>query len=192
MQHLALKVILDEHAALDRVLRALRETVANARGLGAAPDFERLRTLLFYMDEMPARLHHSAEEEVLFPRIRERCPALRPVLDRLESEHERGETTVRDLEHALTAWEVMGDERREAFELPLRVFVDGYLGHMQVEENYVLSVAQDYLSEADWLDLHAALTRQRGAPASQRTTAGHDALLQRILGSPATVPPEGD
>jgi hypothetical protein len=85
----------------------------------------------------------------------------------------------------------MGDERREAFELPLRVFVEGYLGHMEVEENYVLSVAQDYLSEADWLDLHAALTRQRG-PLAAQTAAGHDALLQRILGARATVPPEGD
>ena len=191
MQHSALKIILDEHVALSRVLRALRETVANARGPGVPPDFERLRTLLFYMDEMPARLHHTAEEQVLFPRIRERCPALRPVLDRLEAEHGRGETTVQGLQRALTAWEIMGDERREAFELPLRVFVEGYLGHMQVEENYVLSVAQDYLSEADWLDLHAALTRQRGALAAQ-TTAGHDALLQRILGARATVPPEGD
>jgi hemerythrin-like domain-containing protein len=191
MQHPALKIILDDHAALSRVLRALRETVTSARRPGVPPDFERLRTLLFYMDEMPARLHHSAEEQVLFPRIRERCPALRPVLDRLEAEHGRGEATVQGLERALTAWEFMGDERREAFELPLRVFVEGYLGHMEVEENYVLSVAQDYLSEADWLDLHAALTRQRGALAAQ-TAAGHDALLQRMLGALATVPPEGD
>ena len=191
MQHPALKMILDEHAALARVLRALRETVASARRPEVPPDFERLRAMLFYMDEMPARLHHTAEEQVLFPRIRERCPALRPVLDRLEAEHGRGETTVQGLERALTAWELMGDERREAFELPLRAFVEGYLGHMEVEENYVLSVAQDYLSEADWLDLQAALTHQRGAVGA-RTAAGHEALLQRILGALATVPPEGD
>jgi hemerythrin-like domain-containing protein len=147
--------------------------------------------MLFYMDEVPARLHHLAEEQVLFPRIRERCPALRPVLDRLEAEHGRGETTVQSLERALTAWQIMGEERREAFELPLRVFVEGYLGHMEVEENYVLPVAQDYLSEADWLELHTALTRERDALAA-RTAAGHEALLQRILGARATVPPEGD
>ncbi len=191
MQHPAVKMLLDEHAALARVLRALRETVAKSRGPGVPHDFERLRAMLFYMEEMPARLHHTAEEQLLFPRIRERCPALRPVLDRLEAEHGRGEATVHGLERALTAWELMGDERREAFELPLRVFVEGYLGHMEVEENYVLSVAQDYLSEADWLDLHAALTHQRGALAA-RTAAGHEALLQRILDAPATVPPEGD
>jgi len=191
MPHPALKIILDEHVALSRGLRALRETVRNARSPGVPPDFERLRTLLFYLDEMPARLHHTAEEQVLFPRIRERCPVLRPVLDRLEAEHGRCEITVQALERALTAWEIMGDERREAFELPLRVFVEGYLGHMEVEENYVLSVAEDYLLEADWLELHAAFTRQRG-PLAAQTAAGHDALLQRMLGARATVPPEGD
>ena len=191
MPHPALKIILDEHVALSRGLRALRETVRNARSPGVPPDFERLRTLLFYLDEMPARLHHTAEEQVLFPRIRERCPVLRPVLDRLEAEHGRCEITVQALERALTAWEIMGDERREAFELPLRVFVEGYLGHMEVEENYVLSVAEDYLLEADWLELHAAFTRQRG-PLAAQTAACHDALLQRMLGARATVPPEGD
>lgn len=191
MLHLALKMILDEHQALACVLRELRDTVANAGAAAVPPDFERLRSMLFYMDEMPARLHHRAEEQVLFPRIRERCPALHPVLDRLEAEHGRGESTVQGLERALTAWELMGDERREAFELPLRVFVEGYLGHMEVEENYVLSVAQDYLSEADWNDLHAALTHQRGALTAQ-TVAGHRALLQRIVGARASVPPEGD
>lgn len=191
MQHLALKMILDEHQALACVLRELRDTVANAGAAAVPPDFERLRAMLFYMDEMPARLHHRAEEQVLFPRIRERCPALHPVLDRLEAEHGRGESTVQSLGRALTAWELMGDERREAFEMPLRVFVEGYLGHMEVEENYVLSVAQDYLSEADWNDLHAALTHQRGALTAQ-TAAGHRALLQRIVGARASVPPEGD
>ena len=144
--------------------------------------------MLFYMDEMPARLHHAAEEQLLFPRIRERCPPLRPVLDRLEAEHARGESTVQSLERALTAWEVMGDERREAFELLLRGYVEGYLGHMEVEENYVLPVAQDYLSEADWLDLHSAFARQRGSLAAAATAAGHQALLQRILDNNPSAP----
>lgn len=179
MQHPALKIIVDEHAALASVLRALRDAVAHARAPAASPDFEYFRAMLFYMDEMPARWHHRAEEEVLFPRISERCPALRPVLARLTAEHGRGEATVQGLERALTAWELVGAERREAFELPLRIFVEGYLGHMEVEESYVLPVAQDYLSEVDWRDLHAALTSRHG-PLATRLAADHRGLLQRI------------
>ena len=181
MPHPALKIIADEHAVLACVLRTLRDAAANAHTTVVPPDFEYMRAMLFYMDEMPARLHHRAEEELLFPRIRERCPALHPVLDRLTAEHGRGESTVRELERALTAWELVGDARREAFELPLRSFVEGYLGHMEVEENYVLPVAQDYLSEVDWRDLHAALTSKHTALATQMA-ADHHRLLNRIRG----------
>lgn len=188
MHHPAIELIREEHEALASVLDALRDTVDSSRRTDVPPDFERLRAMLFYMDEMPARLHHAAEEQLLFPRIRERCPPLRPVLDRLEAEHSRGEGTVHSLERALTAWEVMGDDRREAFELLLRGYVEGYRGHMEVEENYVLAVAQDYLSEADWLDLHSAFARHRGSLAAAATAAGHRALLHRILDNNPSAP----
>jgi hemerythrin-like domain-containing protein len=192
MHHPAIELIREEHEAIASVLHALRDAVDRSRRADVPPDFERLRAMLFYMDEMPARLHHAAEEQLLFPRIRERCPPLRPVLDRLEAEHLRGERTVQSLERALTAWEVMGDDRREAFELLLRGYVEGYLGHMEVEENYVLAVAQDYLSEADWLDLHSAFARQRGSLAAAATAAGHRALLHRIVKSGQLRPLRGD
>src|SRR4051812_22282722 len=136
MQYPALKIILDEHTALGSVLRTLLAT-ASCRKRGAAPDFEFMRDMLFYMDEMPVQHHHAVEEQLLFPRIRERCPPLRPVLDRLEAEHARGEAKVHNLQGALTAWQRAGAERRETFELLLRIYVDSYLGHMEVEENYV-------------------------------------------------------
>jgi hemerythrin-like domain-containing protein len=180
MQYRAITLIQEEHEALGSVLRALRDITDAARKSGRPPDFDIMRAMLFYMDEMPARLHHTVEEELLFPRIRERCPPLRPVLDRLEAEHGRGEVAVQDLERALTAWELMGNERREAFELPLHAYVQGYLGHMEVEENYVLSVAQEYLSEADWRELNSAFERQRGTLA-ESTVQAHRALLTRVL-----------
>jgi len=193
MHYPAFQTILDEHAALASVLRTLRDAAASRRTGNSAPDFEFLRSMLLYLDEMPARRHHAIEEQLLFPTIRARCPPLRPVLDRLEAEHARGESTVQSLERALTAWQVMGDERREAFQVLLRVYVDGYLGHMEVEENYVLSVAQDYLCEADWLDLHGAISRQYATLTAAGTLASHQALLRRILDKTATtVPSEGD
>lgn len=180
MQPPAIQLIVEDHQALAAVLRALRDAVERAgRQPGSAPDFDAMRAMLFYLDEMPARVHHASESELLFPRIRERCPALRPVLDRLEAEHERGESAVRELEHALTAWQVMGEVHQESFELLVRTHVNGYLGHMEVEESYVLPVALDFLSPADWRELAEALTRQRselGASMAQ----SHRALFARI------------
>ncbi|MDR3453055.1 MAG: hemerythrin domain-containing protein [Rhodoferax sp.] len=179
MQPPAITLIKQEHQALTTVLRALRQSVKRVGKSGQPPDFDGLRAMLFYLDEMPARVHHANESELLFPRIYERCPALRPVLDRLQAEHSRGESAVRELEHALTGWQIMGNERREAFELLLHAYSEDYLGHMEVEESYVLPVAMDYLSPADWSELGAAFTRQRGALA-ESIARGHRELFERI------------
>ena len=74
MQTPTIRMILEEHRALATALRALRAAADH----GASPDFDRLRAMLFYLDDVPARVHHVTESELLFPRIRERCPALRP------------------------------------------------------------------------------------------------------------------
>lgn len=179
LQQPAIQLIIEDHKALAVVLQALRDAVDRAGRSGHAPDFDELRAILFYLDEMPARMHHASESELLFPRIRKRCPALRPVLDRLEAEHERGESAVRDLEHALTAWEVVGEVRRESFELMARTHVNVYLGHMEVEESYVLPVAADFLSPGDWHELAEALTRQRNALGASMAQS-HRALFARI------------
>lgn len=179
LQPSAVQLILEDHQALATVLRALGDSVEQARRSARRPDFDELRAMLFYLDEMPARMHHASESELLFPKIRERCPALRPVLARLEAEHERGESSVRELEHALTAWELMGEVHRESFQLLLHAHSTVYLGHMEVEESYVLPVAADYLSPADWRELAEALARQRG-DTDAAMTQGHRALFARI------------
>ncbi|WP_398497033.1 hemerythrin domain-containing protein [Variovorax sp.] len=179
LQPSAVQLILEDHQALATVLRALGDSVEQARRSARRPDFDELRAMLFYLDEMPARMHHASESELLFPKIRERCPALRPVLARLEAEHERGESSVRELEHALTAWELMGEVHRESFQLLLHTHATVYLGHMEVEESYVLPVAADYLSPADWRELAEALARQRG-DTDAAMTQGHRALFARI------------
>lgn len=184
MQPPALALILEDHRALATVLRTLRQSVEHAHKSGQPPDFDELRAMLFYMDEIPARVHHANESELLFPRIRERCPALRPVLDRLQAEHGRGESAVRELEHSLMAWQLMGDERREGFELMLHAYTEGYLGHMEVEESYVLPVAMDYLSEEDWRELDAAFAAQRGA-LLESMTRRHRELFDRIVSNQA-------
>ena len=185
MQTPTIRLILEEHRALATVLRALRVAADH----GGSPDFDRLRAMLFYLDDVPARVHHVTESEFLFPRIRERCPALRPVLDRLEAEHERGESAVRDLEHAVTAWQLMGDASRESFRLLAQAFTTTYLGHMEVEENYVLPVAGEFLTAADWRELDEELCGQRSA-LNETLARGHRELYSRIVApSPALKQP---
>lgn len=189
MRHLALDVIHDEHQALAAMLRSMSLLVEQAHREQHAPDFGVLRAMLFYVDEFPERLHHPKESELLFPRLRERCPALIPTLDRLDADHARGEAAIRELEHALLAYEVLGEPRRQAFVEALERYIDGYLSHMAAEESEVLPAARTHLVAADWSALDAAFAANRDP-----LTGGHEAqdvykpLFRRIvMSAPAPI-----
>ncbi|MFO1268437.1 MAG: hemerythrin domain-containing protein [Rubrivivax sp.] len=119
-----------------------------------------LRAMLFYVDEFPERLHHTKESSLLFPRLRERARAgTRAVA--AGHEHARGEATVREVEHALLAFEVLGEPRRAAFEHAVERYVSEYLEHMAIEETEVLPAAQRLLTAADWSELDTAFAANR-------------------------------
>jgi len=164
----ALKIIRDEHAALAAVLRSMTLLVRDARRRNRTPNFHVLRAMLFYVDEFPERLHHVKESTMLFPRLRECTHEAATVLARLDNDHRNGAAHIRELEHQLVAWELLGDARREAFERALDDYVAFYLEHMRVEETEVLPLAERHFGEADWLMLDRAF----GAHRDPLVTAG--------------------
>ena len=161
MSHPCLTIIRDEHGALSAMLRSLSMLLAEHRRHASLPDFSVLRAMLFYVDEFPEKLHHTKETQLLFPKIRARCPEAAAVLDRLDRDHARGEKAIRDLEHDLLAFEVLGEARRSAFENAVDHYIDFYLSHMAIEEEQVLPLALKHLSEDDWNELDAAFLANR-------------------------------
>jgi len=156
MAHESIRIIRDEHAALAAMLRSLRMMVD--RGPVDEPEsfFNVLRAMLFYIDEFPERLHHPKESELLFPRVARLAPETLDVIVQLEKDHARGESAVRELQHLLLAWELVGDARRPAFDQAAKDYLDFYLEHMRLEETVILPAAQKVLSAADWKELDAA------------------------------------
>ncbi len=187
MQARTLQIIQDEHQALAAMLRSLSMLLAHARRHGALPDFDVLRAMLFYIDEFPERLHHPKETELLFPRLRARAPQLGPVIDQLDADHARGEAAIRELEHALLAFEVMGPSRREAFEAALQRYIGFYLDHMAVEERELLPTARQVLTVDDWLALDAAFDANRD-PLTGHAPADEYRDLFRRIASAAPAP----
>jgi hemerythrin-like domain-containing protein len=188
MRHASLTVIEQEHLALAAMLRSMSLLLSQARRERRLPDFDVLRAMLFYVDEFPERLHHPKESALLFPLLRERAPELAPVLDRLDHDHARGERAIRDLEHALLAFEVMGEPRRAGFEQALATYLDFYLQHMALEEDEVLPAARRTLTEADWTDLDAAFAANRDPLTGHEPSDEYRPLFQRILNTaPAPV-----
>ena len=181
MRHLSLDVIHDEHQALSAMLRSLSMLLSQARREHKMPDFEVLRAMLFYVDEFPEKRHHTKESELLFPKLRERAPELGPVLDQLDRDHASGEKAIRDLEHALLAFEVMGEARRSAFELAVEQYIAFYLQHMGVEEKEVLPAARRVFSEADWLALDEAFAANRDPLTGHEPDEDYRPLFRTIV-----------
>ena len=181
MQRKALDIIRDEHQALAAMLRSLTLLLAQARREHKLPDFGVLRAMLFYVDEFPERLHHPKESALLFPKLRERCPELAPVLARLDDEHGLGEQEVRQLQHALLAFELLGEPRREAFERAAQDYVAAYLEHMAVEEREILPAARRTFTPEDWQALDEAFAANRDPLTGHAAEAEFAPLFQRIL-----------
>ena len=156
MKHPSMQIIFEEHSALSAMLRSLSLMVKRGPEPNRDNFFNVLRAMLFYIDEFPERLHHPKESQLLFPPVLQRNPNLAPVIAQLEKDHVREEHQVRELQHLLLAWELLGDSRRNAFEEASETFLQFYLEHMRLEESVVLPQAQKSLSADEWKALDEA------------------------------------
>ena len=185
MSNITLAVIRKEHAAFAALLRSLQMLLAVHRQRGSLPDFSVLRAMLFYVDEFPEKRHHRKESELLFPKLRARTTLGRDLLDRLDEEHLQGEWLIRDLEHSLLAFEMMGEGRREAFESHVARYADFYLAHMRAEEQKILPLAEQALTQEDWAELDEAFAANRD-PLTGEADPEYGGLFRRMLDS---IPP---
>ena len=186
MSHPSLTIIRHEHGALSAMLRSIGLLLAEHRKRGSLPDFAVLRAMLFYVDEFPEKLHHTKESQLLFPKLRERSSESAAVLDRLDREHAGGEHAIRELEHLLLGFEMMGataqgEERRARFEVAFSKYLGFYLDHMRIEETEILPLAERVLTADDWKELDAAFMQNRDPLAGNEADGVYRDLFRKIL-----------
>jgi hemerythrin-like domain-containing protein len=66
------------------MLRSMTPMVDRGPGDNPQKFFDVLRTMLFYIDEFPERLHHPKESELLFPRVVQAASSVTEAVERLE------------------------------------------------------------------------------------------------------------
>ena len=150
----AIRIIRAEHQALAAVLRTILLLLEQHRRQASMPDFAKLRA---------------------------RTPQLRSLLDQLDQDHGYGERKIRHLEHALLAFEIMGESRRSLFETLAKEYVDFYLAHMAVEERLILPLAEQVLSGEDWSELAEAFSAHQGPLTGHAAEPAYEALFSRIV-----------
>lgn len=181
MSHVALSMIRSEHAALSAMLRSIPMLIDRYRQPGREPDFGALRAILFYIGDYAEQRHHRKESDLLFPRLRLRDASAAAVIDVLDAQHVEGERRVRELEHALVAFEMMGESRRAQFERDAERYVEFYRDHMRLEEEFVLPAADKALTFDDWTEIDQAFLASREQMQPARPEAEYNALFTRVV-----------
>lgn len=151
----ALTIIRDEHRSLAAVLKAIQYLVHQA-----ASDSRRLNTRLVamsldYIEKHLDRLHHTKEDEFLFPVLRVRDPDSVPFLDSLERQHRTGQGLTTKLRQALHELESQA-RTLVSFEELLDEYAEFQWFHMSQEESIVLTAAERCLQTSDWDLIDAA------------------------------------
>ena len=182
MKHTSLQIIRDEHASLAAMLQSMRMMVERGPADNAENFFDVMRAMLFYIDEFPERLHHPKESNLLFPRVAKAAPQVMGTVDRLERDHMHSEQSVRDVQHLLLGWELLGESRRQVFVDAFTRYVNLYLEHMRLEEQEILPAAERALTQADWDVLDAAF-EQNCDPLTGKYQPDpvYEALFSRIV-----------
>jgi hemerythrin-like domain-containing protein len=152
--------------------------------LGAGADVARpmmFRSMLYYISEYPEQLHHPKEERYLFARLRHHANDLDKTIDDLEEQHAQGKARMRNIEHALTRYELVGESA-----LPeLREMVEEYAAfsanHRRLEEEVILPAARQWLTEEDWNELDEAFGTNRDPFAGVMVEADLGRLFAMIV-----------
>ena len=182
MQHISIRIINEEHASLSSVLQSIRMMIK--RGPQNSPEafFDVMRAMLFYIDEIPEKQHHIKESTLLFPPVAARSAQCAAVIEKLEKDHETGEPAVRELQHLLVAWEMLGESRRKEFEKETLNYIDFYTDHMHREETLIIPEALKLLTNEDWERLDSAF-QSNTDPLSERIQRipVYDRLFTKIV-----------
>jgi len=183
-----LQILREEHAAMAAVLRSMAMMIERGPDAQQGHFFDVLRAMLFYIDEFPERLHHPKESNHLFPKLARVAPEMLPVIHQLEADHMNGEANVRELQHMLLAWELIGETRRGPFVECARDYVRFYLEHMRIEDTQLLPAASRLLSAQDWSELDAVFETSRDPLAGGAREPEYENLFTRIvLATPAPI-----
>ncbi len=184
-----LRVIREEHHALKSMLQSMHLLIRQGPEQDSMRFFRALRAMLFYIDQYPERLHHPKETELLFPQIPTTDPATAQAIAKLDSDHEKSQHAVRELQHLLLEWEFLGESDRDKFVDAFERYKLAYLDHMQLEESVVLPAALNHLTPETWKQIDDEFEKNRDPLTGRYSTTGvYEELFSRIAhDAPAPV-----
>ncbi|WP_374247280.1 hemerythrin domain-containing protein [Zoogloea sp.] len=149
----ALHIIGEEHQSLAAILHAVRYMLKEVTAGRLAPDLKLFQAMVHYL-EAYAELRHHPKEDLLFHRLAQRTADGADALARLAAQHAAAPQRIAVLQQALAAY-VADPARLAGFAQAFDDYAEFYRGHMLFEEDAVLPLVRQHLSDADWTELDA-------------------------------------
>lgn len=176
----AVRIIHGEHDRLNAVIYGMLHFARAIASGSPAPESKVFRAMLLYIREYPDKVHHPREDQYLFSLLRQRTDTVNGVLDELERQHLQGERFLRQLEDALTYYELRGEPARQTFIDLVETYAAFYFNHMKTEESQVLPAAEQFLTQDDWAVINAAFKENSDPLAGTGYKSGLDQLFSII------------
>ena len=138
------------HQALRREFTLLPALVA------AVPDNDavRARTIGEHLTLVLAMLHdhHEAEDELLWPLLRQRVPLRKELIDTMEQQHQAVADAIHAIQASLPAWSAHGSAAdRDRIAAILRRLDAALTEHLYLEEQEILPLIHEHLTVPEWL-----------------------------------------
>ena len=129
--------------------------------LGSAPQFvgdvtpgdvEQVALIVNYYENILSFLeaHHDAEEKLVFPLLRERCPGEGALVDRMTGQHHEAVRQLEEAQRLLQAWPAGDAAAQKAAQGGLDALHAQLVDHLDQEEASVLPLAAENLSAEEW------------------------------------------
>ncbi|MDH3453064.1 MAG: hemerythrin domain-containing protein [Gammaproteobacteria bacterium] len=179
--HASLQIIKQEHLRLAALLQCLDGIMQDVAAARSEPDFQLYHTVISYLENFLFRYHHPKEDQILFPRLRERFSDAEKLTRDLEQQHERGDVLLDGIRNSLEMYERHGgDERRGDFERAVHAYQQYEWEHMRREETELIPLAREHLSEEDWREIDRAFSSNSDPLFGEKTKEEFRRLFREI------------
>jgi hemerythrin-like domain-containing protein len=135
------RVIRREFGQLPRLLRTAAHDRARSKIVGA-----HAREMLNFL-----HTHHSGEDELLFPLLRERTALDPELMDRMDAQHAQVDAAVTAIDAELPAWTANADAAAgERMAAVIDAMMPTLIDHLAEEEQKILPIASATVTQSEW------------------------------------------
>ncbi|WP_417781997.1 hemerythrin domain-containing protein [Terasakiella pusilla] len=174
-------IIRTEHRRLAAIINCFVGVLTDLKNDPRNPDVELLDQVHTYCRSFLYQFHHPKEDGHLFPALLKARPDLSPIIEKLESEHQKGVDLLDEMDKALLAYKENPKKHLDVYLQIAQAYRDFEWKHMATEEKEILPQAQKSLSAETWEELDKIFSDHDDPVFGDAPQSMYENLLSQIV-----------